>query len=72
MAGNMVEMVSDWYEEAYYAESPASDPTGPDTGSRYGGRGGGFKSEPTWQRSSKRDWYDPLDAGASLGFRCAR
>jgi formylglycine-generating enzyme required for sulfatase activity len=72
MAGNMVEMVKDWYEEGYYAESPATDPTGPSSGTRYGGRGGGFKSEPTWQRASKRDWYDPTDAGASLGFRCAR
>ena len=72
MAGNMVEMVSDWYEETYYATSPAADPTGPSGGNRYGGRGGGYKSAAEWMRASKRDWYDPADEGASLGFRCAR
>ena len=71
MAGNVVEMVSDWYDAAYYATSPNSDPTGPASGTRYGGRGGGFKSEATWQRASKRDWYDLADSGAALGFRCA-
>jgi len=72
MAGNVVEMVADWYDASYYAESPSSDPPGPATGSRYVGRGGGFLSEPVWQRASKRDLYDLEDAGASLGFRCAR
>jgi formylglycine-generating enzyme required for sulfatase activity len=72
MAGNMVEMVADWYDATYYAESPNTDPTGPASGERFGGRGGGFRSEATWQRTSKRDWYDLEDAGASLGFRCAQ
>ena len=72
MAGNMVEMVSDLYDAGYYESSPATDPTGPDTGERYVGRGGGFKSEASWVRASKRDWYDPTDYAASLGFRCAR
>lgn len=71
MAGNVVELVADWYDAAYYATSPASDPTGPASGTRVGGRGGGFKSEATWQRASKRDWYDLTDSGAALGFRCA-
>jgi iron(II)-dependent oxidoreductase len=72
MAGNLVEMIADWYDASYYAESPDTDPTGPETGSRFGGRGGGFLSDPIWQRASKRDWYNQTDAGASLGFRCAR
>ena len=72
MAGNMVEMVADFYDEQYYASSPESDPKGPTTGSRYVGRGGGFKSEGDWLRASKRDWYDTTDSAASLGFRCAR
>jgi len=71
MAGNVVEMVSDYYDASYYASSPTDDPTGPDSGTRYGGRGGGYKSETVWQRASKRDWYDPDDQGAALGFRCA-
>lgn len=71
MAGNMVEMVSDWYDATYYASSPVQDPQGPASGTIYGGRGGGFKSVSTWQRTSKRDWYDLTDSGAALGFRCA-
>ncbi|HEX6766119.1 MAG TPA: SUMF1/EgtB/PvdO family nonheme iron enzyme [Polyangiaceae bacterium] len=72
MSGNVVEMVSDWYDATYYAESPSADPTGPATGTRYGGRGGGYGSEAFWQRASKRDWYDLEDVSISLGFRCVR
>jgi len=72
MAGNVVEMVADWYDVGYYQVSPKDDPTGPATGTRYGGRGGGYKSEPVWQRASARDWYDLADDSQPLGFRCAR
>jgi formylglycine-generating enzyme required for sulfatase activity len=72
MAGNMVEMVADWYDATYYESSPTSDPTGPSSGEKYVGRGGGYRSEAAWLRASKRDWYDLTDRAASLGFRCAR
>ena len=72
MAGNVVEMVADWYDPGFYQVSPTDDPTGPATGTRYGGRGGGYKSEPVWQRCSARDWYDLTDESPPLGFRCAR
>jgi len=72
MAGNVVELVADVYAADYYAESPSDNPTGPAKGDRYGGRGGGFKSDSVWQRASKRDWYDADDRSGSLGFRCAR
>lgn len=72
MAGNMVELVADWYDESYYSASPAADPQGPESGTRYSGRGGGFKSDAEYLRASKRDWYDAPDAVKSLGFRCAR
>jgi len=72
MAGNVVEMVADWYDVGFYQVSPQDNPTGPATGNRYGGRGGGYKSEPAWQRASSRDWYDLTDASEPLGFRCAR
>lgn len=32
MHGNVWELVSDWYDEGYYARSPRENPTGPDTG----------------------------------------
>jgi formylglycine-generating enzyme required for sulfatase activity len=72
LEGNVVEMVADWYDAHFYATSPSTDPSGPATGTRYVGRGGGYKSDPVWQRASARDWYDLTDASASLGFRCAR
>lgn len=72
MAGNVVELVADWYDAGYYLTSPATDPKGPETGKRYSGRGGGFKSDSDFLRASKRDWYDPTDTAVSLGFRCAR
>jgi len=72
MAGNAVEMVADWYDVGFYQVSPKDNPTGPATGSRYAGRGGGYKSEAVWQRASSRDWYDQTDASEPLGFRCAR
>jgi formylglycine-generating enzyme required for sulfatase activity len=72
MAGSVVEMVADWYDAGFYAVSPAANPTGPANGTRYAGRGGGYKSEAIWQRASARDWYDLTDSGPSLGFRCAR
>jgi formylglycine-generating enzyme required for sulfatase activity len=72
MSGNMVEFVSDWYSATYYQTSPSADPQGPETGTRFGGRGGGFRSDAEYQRASKRDYYDPPDQGAALGFRCAR
>jgi formylglycine-generating enzyme required for sulfatase activity len=71
MAGNVVEMVSDWFDASYYQTSPNTDPTGPLTGTRYGGRGGGYLSVEVWQRASSRDVYDLTDASKSLGFRCA-
>jgi formylglycine-generating enzyme required for sulfatase activity len=72
MAGNVVEMVSDWYDPTYYASSPATDPTGPATGTTYGGRGGGYLSTAIWDRASSRDWYDLTDESAPFGFRCAQ
>jgi formylglycine-generating enzyme required for sulfatase activity len=72
MAGNVVELLADVYDAGYYAGTPAVDPKGPANGTRYVGRGGGFKSDAEFVRTSKRDWYDTTDAAASLGFRCAR
>ncbi len=72
MSGNMVEMLYDWYDAAYYQSAPSVDPQGPAVGDRYVGRGGGFKSKPVWQRASSRDWYDTYDQGNALGFRCVR
>lgn len=72
MAGNMVELVHDFYSASYYASAPSKNPPGPATGPRYVGRGGGYRSSPHWQRCSSRDWYDPTDQSLRMGFRCAK
>jgi formylglycine-generating enzyme required for sulfatase activity len=72
MAGNVVELVADFYDEDYYRISPVRNPTGPVTGTQYVGRGGGYRSASEWQRAASRDWYDATDASRPMGFRCAR
>ena len=72
MGGNMVEMVSDWYDEQYYQSAPATNPKGPASGTTFSGRGGGWNSTAEWHRTSQRDWYGQDRQGPSLGFRCAK
>jgi formylglycine-generating enzyme required for sulfatase activity len=71
MAGNVVEWVEDAYDPGFYAMSPTNDPTGPRGGTRFGGRGGGWRSTAEWQRTTQRDVYEPEYLKDSLGFRCA-
>jgi len=72
MAGTVGELVNDFDDESYYASSPARNPMGPESGTRYVGRGGGYRSTAAWQRAASRDWYDATDASEPMGFRCAR
>jgi formylglycine-generating enzyme required for sulfatase activity len=72
VVGNASEWVADWYEERYYAVSPALDPTGPLEGKTRVIRGGNWGSDPGRLRTSYRFSLDPGDAQVTLGFRCAR
>ncbi len=72
MAGNVVEWTKDYYDQSFYASSPPNDPTGPQVSSHFVGRGGGFLSEPIWQRLGSRDSYPSGYTRVSLGVRCAK
>jgi len=72
MAGNVWEWVQDWYGETYYASSPASNPSGPDSGQYRVQRGGSWVIDDHYIRSAARYWAVPLSAYNYVGFRCAR
>jgi formylglycine-generating enzyme required for sulfatase activity/serine/threonine protein kinase len=72
MLGNAWEWVADWYAVEYYASSPASDPTGPSSGSLRVLRGGSWFYDARIIRVSFRGAYLPRDRYDDHGFRCVR
>jgi formylglycine-generating enzyme required for sulfatase activity len=72
MAGNAMEWVSDWLGVDYYATSPATDPTGPATGTTKVEKGGWWGSNEFVARSAYRHYEDPPEYGDKhIGFRVA-
>ena len=70
MHGNVWEWCSDWCGEDYYANSPKTDPQGPDSGSARVLRGGGWGYDPQYCRSADRGRDDPVNRlGYYVGFR---
>ena len=73
MTGNVYEWVNDWYDPGYYANSPITNPTGPETGIKRVLRGGSFASDSFNLRSSKRNGSILSTARSHyFGFRCAQ
>lgn len=67
MIGNVWELCRDRYDN--YPDGPATDPTGPTTGSQRVARGGAFNTSATQCRASSRKIIDPSTATTSVGFR---
>lgn len=55
MSGNVSEMCQDWYNEAYYEDSPKGNPLGANIGEKRVLRGGSFNDDSNRVRTSKRD-----------------
>jgi len=88
MVGNVWEWVEDYYDGNYYAESPAVNPTGPETPSLNHLRvirGGSFQDDLTSLRIPNRGYEEGPDPAASpdqaayygdssvkIGFRCVQ
>lgn len=70
MAGNVREWVSDWY--GVLGSAPATDPTGPASGSNKVARGGSFVSYASEITTATRPPRLPAQADQYIGFRCAK
>ncbi|MCK4565380.1 MAG: SUMF1/EgtB/PvdO family nonheme iron enzyme, partial [Verrucomicrobia bacterium] len=69
MEGNVYEWCGDWYDSAYYATSPPSNPRGASTGSSRVVRGGCWYYVARDCRSANRAGSFPLYSVNCLGFR---
>ena len=72
MQGNVAEWVQDWYGHDYYAESPATDPPGPDSGSYRVFRGGFWLDPAKYCGATVRRFDFPVNRHDNVGFRVVR
>jgi formylglycine-generating enzyme required for sulfatase activity len=70
--GNVWEWCHDYFEEDYYKQSPAKNPTGPTSGSFRVFRGGSWGYFTRYTRSANRFGYDAGRRNDSNGFRLVR
>ncbi len=73
MAGNLTEVVADWFDPAWYAKGETRNPRGPDRGTEHLMKGGCWLDKAVETRSSRRFPRTPEALpSTSNGFRGAR
>ena len=75
MTGNVWEWTADWFDAAYYRDSPRDDPQGPRTGTARVMRGGSYLCHASYcnrYRVDARSSNPPDSSTGNLGFRVVR
>jgi formylglycine-generating enzyme required for sulfatase activity len=70
-AGNVMEWVADWYQEAYYKDAPEKNPSSPEYGTYRVMRGGSYTTTGADLRITSRSKMVPDFRDETIGFRCA-
>jgi formylglycine-generating enzyme required for sulfatase activity len=72
LSGVCHEWCADWYDERYYAVSPARAPRGPASGTRRVSRGGAWRHADPWSPVAHRSSLPPHLRYSDYGVRLAR
>jgi formylglycine-generating enzyme required for sulfatase activity len=72
LGDNVHEWCSDWFDPAYYANSPENNPTGPESGTRRVSRGGSWRHRVKASRAAHRSSLPPAYRYTDYGFRLVK